>query len=141
MSAEQTAVTSTTEKLLELIALESAHTRLRETVIPGDEHLTEFDEAIAKRQATLNMLPAQLKADRLRVAVTFTYYDVGGFGALTPPKEVKEELERKVWQDPDLSAKLSAAREMIVVTRVALMAGIGLTPSAKFYAEPKYTVN
>jgi len=139
MSVENTAVTSNTEQLLELIALELAHARLRETA-SSNSQLTAFQEAIEEKQAILDILPAKLKAERKGVEVIFTYRDVSGY-TFSPSEKIANELEQTAWQDPALSVKLSEASTMIEVRRKLTMASVGQPPSARFYTAPEYIVN
>lgn len=130
--------TSKAEQLLELIALELAHSRLR-----GVEELSTlaaFKDAIELKQAALNILPIKQKAERLGIKVIF-YYETWQRSNHQPPLAIKNELEDKVWQDPRLSIKLETVnkRQTIVVNRRLQGSNQGFPESVDLYTLPEYS--
>jgi hypothetical protein len=134
------------EKLLELVALELALARMKNADRSTEEALADaFEEELLIRQAELDILPVKRKAERLGIKVRFFYeYQYGG--VQEPPPEIKAELERRVWQDPELLMQICEARRrltagtgqgQVTVKRKLVPSPIELPPGSN-YSGPEF---
>lgn len=138
------------EMLLELIALELTLARTRSAVPPTNYHksLSEIlEQDILIRQADLNILPIKQTAERLGIEVKFFYEDELTNTNHTPSPETKTELDRLVWQDPELAENIVEARKrvdagngqgIVAALRKLPANRIGLPSRASHYKKPEY---
>lgn len=147
MADEPLVISSRSEQLLELIALELAHSRLKskEPSYEGEKiQGLHLEQTINDMQNRLGLLPVKIQAEREGVEVLF-YYSLAWGGPITPTPEVVIELESQVWRDPVLAVKVLEAKQQqksIVVSRKLSTYGYRSGKMAwSDFSAPEYTMN